>query len=398
MPSRVVFVTHSAAGAGAELLMLRLLARPIGRPATVVLLEEGELVPMLRAAGVETIVLPVEAEVLAFRRTGGILSAARLVGPVLRASRALARRVRPDDVVVCTSQKAFLLGCLARTGRRFALVWWLHDILTPEHFSPSAIALAVGLSRRLCRRVIANSPETEAAYVAAGGSRAATRVVEPGIDLAAFACAPRRRAAREAGGRPLLVHVSRIAPWKNQMAIVEAMARVDGVDCRIVGACLFGEEDYARALRERIATLGLEDRVTLEGQRPDVAEILAEADIFAHVPLAAEPFGQVVIEAMASGLPVVVARTGAPGRIASDSFAIRVNATDPDAIADAIATLACDPGRRARMGEAARRAAAAYDLAVTRERFMAAIADLGRDGRTAAADGAPPAARRVPTD
>ena len=50
------------------------------------------------------------------------------------------------------------------------------------------------------------------------------------------------------------------------------------------------------------------------------------------------------------------------------------------------------------MGEAARRAAAAYDLAVTRERFMAAIADLGRDGRTAAADGAPPAARRVPTD
>lgn len=391
MTSRLVFVTHSAAGSGAELLMLRLLSRPLGRPVLVIVLEEGELVAMLRAAGVETAVVPVAADVLAFRRQTGVLSGARLVRPVLGGAHALGRLFRPGDVVVCTSQKAFLLACLARLQRRFTLVWWLHDILTREHFSQGAITLTVQLSRRLCRGVIVNSPETGAAYLAAGGSLARTRVVEPGADLAAFERAAHGRTRRGEREKPLLVHVSRIAPWKNQMGLVEAMARVEGARCRIVGASLFGEEAYARAVAERIAALGLSDRVVLTGQREDVPEILASADMFAHVPLAPEPFGQVVIEAMASGLPVIVSREGAPGRIVDDSFGIRVDPADVDALAEAVATLAADPVRRARMGDAARSAAAAYDLAAARRRFVEAIDDLCRPGRV------PPAPGRAPT-
>lgn len=381
-PRRIVFVTHSAAAAGAELLLLRLVATAAaadgpGAPEVRVLVcEDGPLPEALRAAGVACKALQAGG-IHRFRREAGATAALRHVVPALKTARAIAAELRPDDIVVATSQKAFLL-CALIPRPRHRLVWWLHDILSREHFSAFAIRTAVTLSRLACTRIIVTSPEARAAYVAAGGSEARSVVVEPGIDLECFAPSARPDAAPPpeaplARSPVVVISVSRISPWKGQLALVEALARLPGVEGWIVGAPLFGETDYRDALMRRARELRAEDRIRFLGHREDIPDLLGRASLFAHVPEAPEPFGQVVVEAMASGLPIIATRTGALSRIVDGSFGIFVEPRDVTALASAISDLAADPAARRRMGAAARTAARRFDIAAMRRSFFSQL-------------------------
>jgi glycosyltransferase involved in cell wall biosynthesis len=98
-----------------------------------------------------------------------------------------------------------------------------------------------------------------------------------------------------------------------------------------------------------------------------------------------------VIEAQASGLPCVVTRCGGPEEVVVDGASGRIVAVGDDtAVAKAIGELALDPGRRARMGEAARANARRFDL----ERMADEWCDLYRHSFAAA--GGAHAARAVP--
>ena len=363
---RLVFVTHSAAAAGAELLMMRMLRGGTSRPAHVIFLEAGDLVGAFGEAGIAAEVLSLPG-LRAFRRESGLGGAARQLPALPKAVRALSARIRPGDTVVASSQKALVLLSLVRLARRdFALVWWLHDVLDPSHFSRLSVETGVRLSRRFCSKVIANSIEARDAYVRAGGAAGRVGVVEPGIDLDEFS-PPTGPAEPEAP--PIIVSVSRVAPWKGQATLVEAMASVPGAEAWIVGAPLFGETACLDRLKARISALGLEDRVRLLGHRDDVAGLLRQAAIFVHVPDAVEPFGQVVVEAMASGVPAVVSDAGAPARIVSGGGGLTVPPGDPTRLAFALRALLADEGARRRMGARGAELARAYDIARMRETF-----------------------------
>src|SRR5439155_21019634 len=86
--------------------------------------------------------------------------------------------------------------------------------------------------------------------------------------------------------------VGRIARWKGQHVFLEAFAAAfphDGARAVVVGAPLFGEEDYERELRTLVTHLGLDDRVEFRGFQEDVADALSELDVLVHASVIPEP-------------------------------------------------------------------------------------------------------------
>jgi glycosyltransferase involved in cell wall biosynthesis len=106
-------------------------------------------------------------------------------------------------------------------------------------------------------------------------------------------------------------------------------------------------------LKRRAAQLGLGDRLYFAGQREDVPRLMAACDVVCHATRVPEPFGMVLIEAMAQSRPVIATRGGGPSEVVEDgATGLLVPPDDAPAMADAMRLLAADPKRRCAMGEA----------------------------------------------
>ncbi|MCL2091955.1 MAG: glycosyltransferase [Micrococcales bacterium] len=374
---RVVVVDHTAELGGAEVALLRLL-RALGDQAAdtrpdvrVLLFRDGPLVDELRAAGVLVQVVPLAADVVGLDRAAAgrasganLVRAARVVPFVVGLARRF-RRLRPD-LVVTTSLKADLLGGVAArlAGRR--LVWHLHDRIADDYLPGPLVRLVRAAARLLPHLVIVNSQAT-AATVPVG--RSVDRVVVPpgiGRDWVLDAAAVAARPAP--GPHPVVGLVGRISPTKGQLEFVRAAALVardyPGAVFRIVGGALFDGDDYAARVRAEQQALGLDVRWT--GFVADPRAQLDGLDVLVHASPVPEPFGQVIVEAMVRGVPVVATRAGGAVEILQDASAagpglgVLVTPGDPGSLADGIASVLADPAT------ARARAAAAHTSAVRR--------------------------------
>jgi glycogen(starch) synthase len=144
------------------------------------------------------------------------------------------------------------------------------------------------------------------------------------------------------------------------------------VSLRIYGV---GEPSYVRALKQKIAALGLVDRVEWLGFVDDQDEIYGAIDLCAMPSRFDEPFGLSAIEAAMRGRPTVCsARGGLTEIVEGGVTGLVVEAKRPDSLAAAIASLAADRSRLRDMGEAAReRARARYSTAALASRFAAVL-------------------------
>ena len=123
----------------------------------------------------------------------------------------------------------------------------------------------------------------------------------------------------------------------------------------------------------RSPSSGSRDRVEFLGFRDDVWRELARLDVLVHASVIPEPFGQVVVEGMAAGLPVLAAAAGGPAEIIEDGVdGVHVPPGYPEALAAALRRLAADPARRRRLGDAARRSARRYAPERTAEQMRGA--------------------------
>jgi glycosyltransferase involved in cell wall biosynthesis len=155
----------------------------------------------------------------------------------------------------------------------------------------------------------------------------------------------------------VLVTAGHVQEWKGQALAVEAGAELArrGLDFTWLLCGTEIEPAYVAALRARIAELGLQQRVRLLGERRDLPDVFAAADLAAHTSIHPEPFGLVVLEAMVQGLPVVGPREGAIPELVRDGVdGLLVPPRDAAALAAAIAELAAAPERRRTLGESAR--------------------------------------------
>jgi glycosyltransferase involved in cell wall biosynthesis len=158
--------------------------------------------------------------------------------------------------------------------------------------------------------------------------------------------------------------VGRLAPWKGQHVFLRAFAQAfpeGNAEARIVGAALFGEQQYADELLRLAGQLGIRDRVDFRGFREDVSRELAELDMLVHCSVIPEPFGMVVIEGMAAGVPVIAAGSGGPAEVISQGVdGLLVAPDDVSSLAATMRRLGDDPGLRASLSAAGRKTARIY--------------------------------------
>lgn len=306
-----LFMTHAGDPGGAEFKMLAI-CKALGAPAHVLLLAHGRLEGMLAAQGTPCVVAPLDAGAGAVRRNGGVGSLVRAAPGSLRLLQRIAREARPHDVVVCFSQKAFVLASLAKPFMRRPIVWFMNDILSRDHFSPLLIKLLITLSRYSADRVALVSEESMREWLRAGGRSDGISVVHSGIDIdevnrqtADRVRIAAHRRAYSPDGAPLIGMFGRLSSWKGQDVFLRAMARIPDVRGVIAGGALFDDKGYELELRALAHQLGVEDRVTFAGHVEDPMTLMAACDVVAHCSTAPEPSGRVIVEAMFAGTPVI---------------------------------------------------------------------------------------------
>lgn len=204
------------------------------------------------------------------------------------------------------------------------------------------------------------------------------RVWSRGVDAAKFSPSFRTSAMRErlgaTGATPLVAYVGRLAREKGIHVLAAAMHLVRARAGRDVAFAFVGDgpaevECRAAAPEGTVFTGKLVGR--------ELTEAYAAADVFAF-PSITETFGNVVLEAMASGVAVIAPDIGATTEYATPETALQFAAKDPEALAAAILTLVRDGALRARL--------AAAGLATARGRTWDAIFDrLALDYRDALA-------------
>jgi sugar transferase (PEP-CTERM/EpsH1 system associated) len=181
-----------------------------------------------------------------------------------------------------------------------------------------------------------------------------------GVDVTQFpvasvqATAQARRAIGMPVKVPLVGSLGRLHPQKGFSDLLTAFAQVRQ---RIPSVRLFvaGDGELRDDLEAQARSLGMAEAVTFAGVRADVPEILAALDVFV-LPSLWEGMPNAVLEAMASGLPVVATAVGGTPEVVMDGVTgLLVPPQDPGALARAIERLLCDPGLRRTMGRAGRR-------------------------------------------
>jgi glycosyltransferase involved in cell wall biosynthesis len=122
----------------------------------------------------------------------------------------------------------------------------------------------------------------------------------------------------------------------------------------VVGRDAVGQEGYTERMRALARRLGIDHRVRFTGHRTDVPEVMRSLDVFV-LASRIEPFGRVILEALASGCAVVSTEVGGvPEILTRPEVGLRVQAEDASAMAAAVISLLEDPVRRAAMGKAGR--------------------------------------------
>ena len=194
-----------------------------------------------------------------------------------------------------------------------------------------------------------------------GASPSRIRVVPNPVDVASIAAAsdePLDGAIAAAWTRPVIVAAGRLAEAKNYPLLIDALAKLrERIPASLV---ILGDGDQAPKVRAAVNARGLGDVVHLCGFQRNPWKFIARADVFA-LTSRYEGFGNVLVEAMACGVPVVA--TASPGTrdIVSDGVdGLLVERHDAGSVAAALARILEDADLRRRMGAAARRKAESY--------------------------------------
>jgi len=318
---------------------------------TVVFLRDGPLVEEMRSLGVSV-------HLIEAGRFRNVATRLRAISRIARLARA-----RGADVMLGWLAAGQVMSGAAALFAGVPAVWFQAG--TPR---PDALDRLATLLPARCVIVVSRDAGTAQSRV---WPQRRQSLVYAGASLAAFDPAAlrapaemRARLGLPAAG-PLIGMVGRLQRWKGMHVFIAAMARVrrSHPDARavIVGAPHETEPRYADELRAQSTSLGLDGVLTFAGFQSNIPEWMQAMDVFVHAS-DREPFGIVVIEAMALGKPVIAGSAGGPAEIITDGVDGQLVAYGDDAaLAKAILRYLDDHAFAARAGAAARIRAAVFD-------------------------------------
>jgi glycosyltransferase involved in cell wall biosynthesis len=290
---------------------------------------------------------------------------ARELGATLRSVRAIASVARPADIVNSSSLWTHFDCAVAGRLTRRPVVLDMHDIVRPG-MGRKVLTAAV----RLSSAAISVSQAVADCVGPAGAGR--LRIMVPAVELDRFQPGPSdpriRRRLTSSETDPVIGIVGRIDPEKGVDLVVRAVAALEGPARRahlaVIGSAGFDSGDYLDTLRDDAARL-LGDRARFVGRTDDVPGTLRALDVVVNASVA-EPFGLGVLEAQASGVPVVATRSGGVTDFLTDEDnALLVAPGDAGAMARALERVLTDTAlatRLARQGRALAEAGHGMDV------------------------------------
>jgi glycosyltransferase involved in cell wall biosynthesis len=359
---------------GAEAMLQAILdgARESGHELELVFLQGGPWPDELIDAGFRVEVIP----------AGHLRQAHRWLATVVRLT-AILRRRKPD-LILNWAAKTQLYGAPAAVlaGMSGRVVWWQQGIPDGYWLDRCATLLparAIGCYSHAAARAQERLRPHRETFVVAAGAPA------PGLP----APGPNGRCPIELAlppNVPVVGIVGRLQPWKGQDRLLRAQAllheRGHDVHLVIVGGDAYGlSTEYAESLPALVSRLGLTGAVTLTGQVPDAGPYIEQLDVLVNAS-DPEPFGIVLLEGMARGVPVVAVDSGGPAEFIEDGkTGVLARSGEPGALADALEALLASPEPRRAIGQAGReRFLAEFTDAALRERFFHHLEALVADG------------------
>lgn len=408
---RIVYLNPGGRMGGAETSLIDLLAsvRQAEPAWTIALLlgGDGPLREKAEALGVRTEVvrLPDSLARVGDSGTGrlrafaALACAAPAAGTYVGKLSAALRRLRPD-VIHSNGLKTHLLAASARP-REAKLVWHIHDYVGRRpmmrhllRLRRSSCDLAIANSNSTAadaRQVLGEVPEVVQLYNAVDFGRFSAE--GPATDLDRASGLP-----RAAPGTVRVGLVATFARWKGHETFLRALSHVPRElpwRAYVVGGPIYDSAGSQYSLAELLAIAkqaGLGDRVGFTGHVHDVPAAMRALDIVVHASTAPEPFGMVIIEAMACGRAVIAASAGGAAEIFTDNETALGHAPGDDLqLALRIQRLASDPELRASLAGKAR---LAVQAAYSRRRLSAQLVEVYRQMTGEAGRPRPEAAAR----
>jgi glycosyltransferase involved in cell wall biosynthesis len=357
-PKRILYVHSSADIYGASRSLLRLtgaLDRNRFEP-FVVLPEDGMLKTRLEALGVPTSIEPSLAIISRYERLAATVLH-RLPISTIR----LLRLIRSLGIdLVHTNSGVIISAAIAAKLAGVPHVWHVRESF--EEFRGWRWKFYSAFMRGFAERILCVSHATAAQF---SGSPKAI-VIHNGFSLGEFSVDANalgrefRQHFNIADNALVIGCIGRIKlKRKGQEYLVQAMhllkqraIRVKGL---IVGAPYRGNESHLGELKALVRRLDLDEDMTFVGELADPKPAYAAMNIFVLPSAQPEPFGGVVMEAMAMGLPVIATNIGGSlDQVADGTTGFLVPPADPEALAEKLAQLASNPALRDQMGWAGR--------------------------------------------
>jgi glycosyltransferase involved in cell wall biosynthesis len=318
--------------------------------------------PELERLGIEYQFLPLG---VLRRRYFRPLSAARYAFEVARGTRALLRIIKQRKIaLVHTNTNTILAGPFAARLAKLPHIWSIHELVLEPAFVRSCLHFLIP---RLSTKVVAVSGAVRD-HMLKDAPRYASRFefIRGSIDVQPFLQADGRARVRAEWGvadDQLLVGMAgRVTRWKGQSVFAEmaklVLAKHPQVKFVAVGGVFDNETAYMESFQEHVRALGIEKSFIVQDFRTDMPSVFAAFDVFVLPSTLPEPFGLVVIEAMASGKPVVATAPGGPSEtVVQGETGYLVKPNDPHELAGAVSLILSDRKKRLRMGQAGQKRA-----------------------------------------
>ncbi len=331
---RVLFVDHvSRILGGAEINLVELLAAASGTWEAACACAPGSpLESALETGGQKTFAHSFPDDLNQLRLVGQrpgperLLAGARSIHTASRRLTDTIRDFQPHAVISCTN-KDHLAASLATHKAGLPSLWWINDAFTADFFPPLVRFAFARAARPLATRLIAVSDFARHSLLSLGLPPPQVITIANGIPLERYQAAATGQLHQQLGLSPstrLVGIVGRFTPWKGQELFLQLAAKCAPdfaeVHFVLIGKAFNEDQPFETRLRQFVENSGLSDRVHFVPFQDDIAPLLADLGALVHASLKPEPFGRVIIEAMAAGVPVLAARAGGVPEIITHNF------------------------------------------------------------------------------
>ena len=344
---KILLISNSAKISGAERSLLDVIAvLKQAHDITIVLPEMNDLYHLLNGH--------VEIKVVKMVRVAlkrNILNLVRQAWQLMKGARLLARIVKEGkfDLIYANTIQAHIYGLLIKllTGKR--IIWHVRDNIRSRR-QVRALAANTDLILAISRHIMRQFPAQRRVHL-----------VYNGLDMTAWeqisaSGLPGIREIVNIGSEKLLIaHVGQLVPWKRHELFIEVASAIrrkqPNVHFLLIGQDHFDQHaGYVRFLREKVITGGLASCFSMLPYQPSFQYYLRDIDILVHLARD-EPFGRVVMEAMASRIAIVAFANGGPAElIINGENGFLIPPDDLEQVAEKIQLLIEDPEMRSAFG------------------------------------------------